>query len=655
MTVQTNFNVQISGTSYDSVIDSQSPITVSKGNADKIGHASFTLSNVTSGYYGLLYSGNAMMQIAFNSSIVFRGTVERVDMKLDTTKGLLAEVNCFDYAQELLNCISPDARPTLEEGLNLPDGMDLVAWVSGANLASGARVGDFFSQYFGTSADTAGLSGFTFKKHSGTNSSAIWRSYFNPNDTRDNNYYIQVETMKVTREYAWDTIRRITRGAARVLDGAGNQIALDLYIDTSGAINLLTSGHTNFVASGMVFQLYGLQSGANNNVIRASIPFDLTTVKNVVVGTFPVWSQYPIDGDYFSDTIAYDRNRWSGIGAGGGTLVALSGNSSANTGEGVISIFCVKSGVAGDTRKFIVEMIYEHPTTFDITKWNVAGGIGVNLTYNARVNDDEPPGNLYRYVQIYDSAGNYIIKSGRDTGNQIFQENLWQAGNYIIYTMSGTFYSGNGTQSGWAASATFPDLTKVKQIQFAFDTAAGAGARFRELYIDNLGFSFRYNYFPLSVNNDNSAILYGRRYETFEYPFVVTDGMASGIITNELNSKMGSRGMAEVVVKENKAYSGAQYVNPGQVVRFEAPQLGTGSGFRLHFWKVTDATMQYGHTQGFTTTYKLIPWYSGSLTDPESNLINYSTPPKYDPTAFPHKPTIADLLASYHANKVFTG
>lgn len=652
MSLQTNFNIRISGTSYDSVVDTGvQPITVSVGNSDKIGHATFALSNVTSGFYGLLNSGNPLVQIAFNSSIVFRGTAERIDQAADTIRGTYTVVNCFDYAQELLNALSPDGKPTSEEGLALFDGMDLVAWTSGVNLNSGAQVGQLFRQYFGINTDTAGLSGFTFKKHSGTGSVAVWRSYFNPDGTRDNNYYIRTDELKVTREYAWDTIRRITRGGTRVIDGAGNPVTLDLYIDTSGGINLLTSGHTNFIASGVRFQLFGLSSGAGNNVIRASIPSDLTAVKNVVIGWFPIWTQYPLDGDYLTDIVAYSGVAWSGINPpSAGMTTTLSGNAAAGS-VGFISIMGMSSGGAST----MARMIYTHPgsgNSINISKFNVANGGGVKLVGNYRFgfSGDGQAVTGFRNIAIWDTSGDGILKSGSSSSNNIKQINEFVEISDTVYNTDGTFNSGTGGDGGWAATATFPDLTRVKQIQVEYDK--GGLSNRREIWVDNFRFTFNYNFSPLTVTNNNSASLYGRRYETFEYPYLSTDGMASGIITNELNSKLGSRGFAEVTIKENRYFSGAQFVRPGQVVIFDAPSLGTGSGFRLHFWKVVDTTMTYSHARGFTTDYKLVPWYSGTLTDPETNLINFTTPEQYAPAYKPRRPTLPELMGLSNPNKV---
>ena len=117
-----------------------------------------------------------------------------------------------------------------------------------------------------------------------------------------------------------------------------------------------------------------------------------------------------------------------------------------------------------------------------------------------------------------------------------------------------------------------------------------------------------------------------------EYPYQVTDLEASGIVAHELNSKLGAKPVAVVEFKDNPLLPTNDIqtrINPGQVLQVDAPSLNTGSGQSFNFWKAIAVDHLSSHDRGFTTTLKMIPWFSGTLTSPTTNLIDYVLPLRY--------------------------
>ena len=216
--------------------------------------------------------------------------------------------------------------------------------------------------------------------------------------------------------------------------------------------------------------------------------------------------------------------------------------------------------------------------------------------------------------------------------------NEWRHISDVIYKPDGTFNSGSaggaGREGSWAKSTNFPDLTRVKQILFGVGWAGPfADSNIKELYIDNVFFQFSYSFSPVVAQNSGSQGVYGRRYEVLEYPFMVTDVQASGILIHELNSRMGSKQVAEFIVKDNPKSAINRSVQigiyPGQVLQVDAPSLNTGSGQLFHYWKIIDVRHDYSTQNGFITSLRGVPWFSGTVVAPNSNLIDYSLPLKY--------------------------
>jgi hypothetical protein len=622
-------------------------------NSDRIGYATFALQNKDLTYPRMAVSGPPPVEISIGGTTLFRGTIERADNAISVGAGLVTVCQCYDYGQELLGVVSPDARQISllqtngqisltsgDQGTQARDGIDLASLVSGVNFSSGATVASFMSQFFGTETDPSGsFSGtrFSFKPHV---SGYTWDTWYKPDGSPDNNvnYWIPIGTLKVRREFAWDVLRRTTRQAIAI-DSAGNRVAFETYVGVSGDIHLFTSGSSEpFVASGVVLQYYqnGTSGADLNNIIAGTVPYDSTTLKNYLVGWFPVWTRFPLDIDEFSDFFAYSGARWSGINVDGATV--LSGDASATT-IGLISI----RGMVGDTGTQI-RMIYTHPgsgNSFNIERFSQISGPGgprlntaggkVEIVYQIK-QEASGLGIGFRQIQILDTSGNYIIKSGGQfedpTALIMPSKSGWNFISDTNFIADGSFNSGTGSDGGWARVGG-PDLTRVKQIVFGMDmfgsTLNGSG---RTISLDNIRFEFAYQFSPVVGFNSGSQFLYGRRYSLMEYPFMVTDDMASGIMTHELESQMGAKQYAEFTIKDNpKARTAVQLsIKPGQIVRIDAPALNTGSGQTFNFWRLIDVSHDYSTAEGFRSQIRVIPWFSGTITAPNSNLINYILP-----------------------------
>lgn len=649
--MQTTFNVIISGVSVSGNIDTNAmPIRIGMGNSDRIGYATFALQNKDLTYSDMNISGPPPVEISIGGITLFRGTIERADNVISVDAGLVTVAQCYDYGQELMGIVSPDARQISllqtngqisltsgDQGIQAREGVDLASLVSGVNFSSGATVASFMRQFFGIETDPSGsFSGtaFSFKPHI---SGYTWDTWYKPDGSPDNNvnFWIPIGTLKVRREFAWDVLRRITRQAIAI-DSAGNRVAFETYVGVSGDIHLFTSGSSEpFIASGVVMQYYqnGTSGSDLNNIIAGTVPYDSTTLKNYLLGWFPVWARFPLDMDEFSDFFAYSGARWSGLNIDGATV--LSGDA-ASTTIGLISV----RGMVGATGTSI-GMTYNHPTSFNIERFsrlsgrlNTAGG-KVDIVYQIK---QEAPGLGIgiRQIQIIDTSGNFIIKSGGQdepfpgpaTALFMPSKSGWHLLSDTIYRADGVFSSGTGRDGGWA-SVGGPDLTRVKQIVFGMDMigapSLGSG---RTISVDNIRFEFAYQFSPIIGFNSGSQFLYGRRYALMEYPFMVTDDMASGIMTHELESQMGAKQYAEFTIKDNpKSRTAVQLsIKPGQVVRIDAPALNTGSGQTFNFWRLIDVSHDFSTAEGFRSQIRVIPWFSGTITTPNSNLINYILP-----------------------------
>ena len=309
------------------------PIQIQSSNSDQIGYATFALANPDGTYTNMLRSGNPTVEIDVNGITKFRGYVERVDKTITADQGTMSTFHCYDKGEELLNMISPDARqPTPvypagiltsgDQGVSAPDGLDLILDVSGLNIQSGATISSFLAQYFGRSGDFGGSNSGTrlsFKPHI---SGYTYDTWYYPDASggvlaNDNNvnYWIPLDTLKTRREFAWDTLRKITRGNVAI-DRNGNRTAFESYVGISGEIHVFTSGSREFLVSGINGQIslsyyeVGTSGSDNNNIIKALIPEDTTTVKNRVMGWFPNWTRLPIDSDSFSDLVMYSGSYW---------------------------------------------------------------------------------------------------------------------------------------------------------------------------------------------------------------------------------------------------------------------------------------------------------------------------------------------------------
>ena len=669
----TYFNVIVSGISVSGDVDtSQSPVRIEMGNSDKIGHAEFSLSNKLGAYSRITVSGNAICQIdAVPSSGVtvtlFRGTIESNDPSVSVGAGSVATISAFDFGQEFLGLVSPDARlPSLlnadgtmniasgDQGISSNEGMFLAYTVSGVTPSSGATLSSFMAQFFGRSGDFSGsFSGavFSFKPHI---SGYTWRTWYYPDAsggviTSDSNlnYWIPLEALKVKRDDAWNVLRKITRQGA-VIDRGGNRVQFESYIGVSGDLHVFTSGSYEFVVSGVTLVYYEIgNSGSDlNNILFARNPFDTTYVKNYILGWFPPQTKYPFDQDLFTDFVAYSGNYWSGLGTGAGIGSGiLSGNAAAGT-IGRMSIQCGAVNVGANRQGAIARYTHFSGLSFNLRRYNISGlGTAVTLNYNMRFSTSGADDTTARRIaKIYDTSGDFIWISGTTGSETLVVREEWHPYTHTIYKGNGAFNSGSGTDGGWASSGTstnFPDLTRVKQIEIGFlaDSPGLPVSGAAEVRIDNLYFSFSYPFSPIvAINSGSQGMGYGRRYSIMEYPYEVDIGQASGIVTHELNARMGNRGVAEVVVKDNprQEISAQLNIKPGQVVVMDAPTLNTGSGQTFFYWKALDVTHEWSHAQGFITRLKMIPWFSGTIVEPNSNLVDYQVPLTYaDPEPQP--------------------
>ena len=671
------FNVIVSGASYSGALDvSRTPLTVNLGNSDNVGQTTFALANADGSQSAVLFSGHALFQVdAMQGNTVlktvFRGTLESASPIVDiiSKDGNQTQFVGYDLAQELLGLVSPDARQPSpidssgkislvagDQGMGIITGMDLALYVSGA-IGSGtvgypvggytlgkplaASLSAFMSQYFGQSGDTTGSASgqsFSFKPYS--SGIAIWGSNpyykawyapdYNSSGTDTNsNYWITYHSLIAKQEVAWDVLKKITR-QGYAIDRSGTKTAFELYVGVSGDLHMRTSGATDFVASGVSLVYYspGSSGSQNNNVeeIRG-LPWDSTNIKNYIVGWFPTWTQFPFSDDY-SDVVSYSGAYWSGYSVKG-AIVTLSGAPPAPGAPGFISLMgkAYASGGGGPDIQLVFTLWSGY--TIDVTKWNVSGGGGVVLSYALQASLDGPnTAGQYRGVALYDLSGNYIMKSG--TGNQLpvslVSNSGWASIADVIYTSSGTFYSGTGNDGGWAFSASKPDLTNIKKFGFSFTNEGSILTSIATIAIDQLQFQFVYNFNPLVAYSQASISGYGRRYEVFQFPYQYTDSGAQAVVTSELLGKMFSRQLGTFVVKDSpgQPVSAQLGIVPGQAFVLDAPTLAAGSGQFYYYFVATSVVHQWDLTRGFITTIQAYPFFSGMGVLSGQNLITYS-------------------------------
>lgn len=575
-----------------------------------------------------------------------------------------------------MNVVSPDARPPYllttsgtvnvnsgDAGAGVAQGMDLVIYTSGRNISGNVTVAQFMSQWFGTSGDhTGSVSGvlLSFKPYEGGYS---WKTYYVPDASglvaaNDNNanYFIPLNGMKARHEYGWDALRKLTR-QQHAQDNTGNKVAFEQYCDVSGAIHIFASGSYEIVASGSVLVYYaaGTSGSANNNIISAKVPYDLTALKNVIEGWFPNWQVYPYDSDAWSDFLAYSGGAWSGINpqaVNSGSPTNISGTNPAPNGIGFISIAAQASGAVSGGGVDTALIFTSSGAPFNLQKVNVSGtATAVSLNYFTRAILSGAATNSigYHFVTIYDLSGNSIVKSGLTGGNNIVftfsggnADTGWVSRSHVIYTASGTFLSGTGLDGKWfALSGFFPDLKNIFQIQIDALYTLAPGLPVATHFIDQLNFSFSYPFSPVTAFNSGSQGAYGRRYGVIEWPDQISDGYASGLMTAEIQARMGSQGIAEFVVRDNfnqNPISAQLNIRPGKIFVVDAPNLSTGSGQVFNLWRASKVKHIWSKTQGFETTINAYPFYSGVgfSGTPNNNQINYQTPLTYSqvvPTA----------------------
>lgn len=672
----TTFNIIISGVSVSGAIDTAvTPLRIFLGNSDKIGYVDFALQNKDTTYTNLTVSGNATCQIDAQTGgaiqTIFGGTIEEVENQISIQHGSVSTIKAYDKGIELLGVVSPDARlPYLnlsgfpfnilsgDGGIASLEGMELTKYVSGINPGSGAMLSSFLSQYFGASGnETGSWSGklFSFKPYiSGYNLSGWqlsggvgWRTYYVPDasgfvgaNDNNNNYWIAFDTFKVKREYAWDVLRKIVRNNLPVISG-NNRVQLEVYIGVSGDIHVFGSGSYEFLASGVVLQYYapGTSGATLNNLLDAKIPFRSINVKNYIAGWFPAWSIYPEDLDYFSDIFSisgFASGMWTATTGG-----VLSGDSPASS----IGQISIQGGWAGGNVPSVGATTIctlpgsgtSAPQTINIRKWNLSGkSASVSINYFYRF-DTNANGMAYTShgIALQDTSGGSISKFG--SGNQKFSASLnntsgaWTFFTDTIYNTDGSFNSGTGSDGGWSPTAS-ADLTRINQLQFRLGPAAGMTSGL--IGIDNIYFSFNYPISPVTAYNSGSVGMgYGRRYSIVEFPYEVSDIMASGVMNQELNSRMGQKGLANFVVKDNPLLPVPAQLNikPGQVFIVDAPSLNTGSGQTFNYWRAIDVMHEWSHSKGFITTIQAVPHTSGTVTAPNSNIVDYELPLRYEP------------------------
>jgi hypothetical protein len=683
MSVQ--FNPTISGVSVSGDLDTLSDtLTIEMGNSDTIGHATITLQNSQAQYSKLLTSGNAAMAIATVtngiSAPLFAGTCEKVvpEVDLKSNKGSIVTIDAYDHAQELMNVLSPDARPPYlvwtpnsgaqsgitmfsvtsgDGGLQSQDGMDLVLYTSGtgstfSGLVS-VTVAQFMSQWYGISGDhTGSASGnmFSFKPYV---PGYTWTTYYTPDSSgnvaandNNNNYYLYQDKLKAKREFAWDTLRKITRQQVAV-DGNGNPAAFEAYVDTVGAIHLYASGSYQLVASGVSLIYYpaGVSGSQNNNILNAQVPFDLTQVKNVVEGWFQDWTVYPYDSNLWTGFVAYSGGLWSAKSGPNGpspvtfTAVVLSGGPpSSTTGSMAIQATGYSGTAAADC---VFPLVYTLPngTFVNLNQWNVVlsgAGIGANVNLNFSMfqsNSDPDSGTVQKvFVHLVDISGNYI-STGNNAINTTTQSG-WQTFSLVVFVSGGPLNSGLWSYgANFAASSGVPNLNYISQIVFVnrwdFQTVTNNNGT---VAYDSIQFSFDYPFSPITAFNSGSQGMYGRRYQDIEWPYEVSAGAASGIMYAQLNATLGPQGIAQFLVKDNPnlPFSAQQGIAVGQVFALDSPYFNAGSGQYFNYFRATAVTHNWDKTQnGFETTIKAVPWYSGTLAIAQTNAVTAQTPIMY--------------------------
>ena len=688
-------NVIISGVSVSGDLDLlRSTVTVDLGNSDNIGMATFALQNKDGVYSAMLFSGHAVFQIdAMQGNTVartvFRGTLERADPIVDTTGGAQTKFTGYDFGQELLGFVSPDARQyskidssgkisltSGDQGMGIITGMDVALYVSGA-IGSGtvgypvggftlgkplaASMQAFMEQFYGKSGDTTGTNSgqsFSFKPY--VSGSKIWGSpdlpYYRTWYAEDGgagisgitdtnaNMWLTYHSLVTKQEMAWDVLKKITR-QGYAIDRSGTKVQFETYIGVSGDIHLRTSGSADFIASGisLIYYKTGTSGSQNNNIeeIR-SMPWDSTNIKNYVIGWFPTWTTFPFTDDY-SDIMAYSGAYWSGevdnLYTSG--IFSLSGTPPAPGATGLISIQIVGSGLYTDnTHTAGVDMVFTlwSGYSLNILEWNVSGGNGVALTYQAQPSATFNPTTGFAHnVMLIDENGAAIIKSGLGGGPN-FPANLvmqsgWASIAEVIFTASGTFLSGTGQDGGWASGGTGPSGAffsggVLKQIVLGLQTGQTASPTTGNLTyaIDSLTFGFVYNFNPLIAYSLPSISGYGRRYEFFNFPYQYTASGAQAVVTSELLGKMYSRQIGEFWVKDNPnlPFSAQLGITPGQAFRIDAPLLAAGSGQFYDYWVANQVRHQWDLSRGFITIIHAYPWFSGLSVLSGHNMVTYS-------------------------------
>jgi len=652
------------------------------GNSDTVGSLQFSLANPTGQFSQLTVSGNAVMQLdaMLGNSVVetaFRGTIERTENEVTYDRGSVTKVFAYDFGQELLGLLSPDARiPSAlqvaplsgqtsgfgvvsvlrqsgDQGMATSTGQDLVLFVSGANLSSGVTVASFMSQFYGTASDHTGAASgqlFSFKPYfsgmvvSGFN--AAYRTWYYPDSGAlggdlNNNYWMPLNAIKVKRQYAGDVLKKMTRMAVPI-DVAGNKVQFESYVGVSGDIHIFTSGSNEFFASGVVFQFYpaGTSGAPLNNIVTANIPLDTTMLKNIIVGQFPVWTQYPLDGDSFTDIPALSGGYWvttysgylspgplSGSKVQGFLSSALSGFT-PGTNAGLISIMATGySGATGVTNNSFA-LQFNCWQNLPLNKFNVvySGGVGYGVALGFLFYQvfNNAPGSSEFYVYLYDTSGRNIYTS---TPISTTGQSGWAPQSLVIFGSGGILNS-----SVWSVGLSgLPNMNAIDVVQFILQVSQ-AGAPYNwSAAVDQMAFSFSYPFSPIEIYNSGSIAEYGARYETFEYPYMTTDLDASGIITSELLARQAPKQVAKLVVRDNPAQSFSYQlgVKPGQIFVIDAPTLNTGSGQTFYYWRATSVEHDYDTHTGFETTIQAYPWFSGTsaLTAYSgANIIDYQLP-----------------------------
>ena len=410
---------------------------------------------------------------------------------------------------------------------------------------------------------------------------------------------------------------------SNVIDTNGNPQYVDFYLDMSGSQNLLTYFERGSRNSNVTLT-YG-QDGFEN----LNLPVDTVDIKNFIVLWNNQESQYPNDGDAWSNypTTAEFNAQWVNTTTGGSGTATADSSNTYTTGYGTSNNYTATNGSVWTLG----------------SKLSLSGGVNINpikpqsssLNLSRNLN-----GFQFYFMSEYQSTNNIVtVQLGTDTSNYVQNTvsslpapRTWQKIAIPIPSKG---------HKGWSLAGSFDFSTStINYVQLNLSLVAESNPA-QTFWFDQIQFVDNYYYSPaysdfgptwsgldsgLGITYDqNSYLVFGPRiYHFNDFYTPGNSDMAQQEAQNILTSRRGKQSNGKITLFGYNPSIDA--IKPGYLFNISAPKnvyIGGTHDSTITSWFAQEIRYDYDARGGFRTTITVNPYYASfGGVSPDTNAQN---------------------------------